>query len=57
MNHLEPEPGDTRFTAAGDIEIFDRGGWQALASLLADPAAGDRGDLGSPVDPDGLAER
>ena len=37
-----PRPGATRFTEAGDVEFFDGREWLPAASLLADPALGQR---------------
>lgn len=49
----QPQAGDLRFTAAGDVEVFDGDRWCPVASLMgeagmredpSDSGAGDQGD-------------
>ena len=42
----EPRTGDMRFTAAGDVEIFDGDRWSPVASLMGE--AGMRQDPAGP---------
>jgi hypothetical protein len=36
------QPGEIRFTATGDVEIFDGRRWLPVRSILTDPALGNR---------------
>lgn len=48
MTSTEPAlPDDIRFTAAGDVEVFDGESWVAIDPLVSNPQDGSRNDPGS----------
>jgi hypothetical protein len=47
MTSPEPaDPGDTRLSDLGDVEVFDGHDWTPLQSIIDDPNDGSRGDPG-----------
>lgn len=49
QDDARPRTGDMRFTAAGDVEVFDGDHWHPVASLMGE--AGMRQDPAKPEEP------